>query len=136
MNAYVQNIMYLSVVAEPNEICHTGSQTIQLYSIDLFKFYSLYLQRELQSFQSYNLSSATTQFQVLMFHFTQILVQYNDRSQWYLQTRWCIWEQNPPDHVSAPRSLVKCQEPIEEIDLHTFGDASGQIVAAKFVAAA
>ena len=80
MNACVQNIMYLSVVAEPNEICHTGSQTIQLYSIDLFKFYSLYLQRELQSFQSYNLSSATTQFQVLMFHFTQILVQYNDRT--------------------------------------------------------
>ena len=57
-------------------------------------------------------------------------------SQWYLQTRWCIWEQNPPDHASAPRSLVKYQEPIEEIDLHTFGDASGQIVAATFVAAA
>ena len=51
-----------------------------------------------------------------------------------LQTRWSVWEQNLPDHVSAPRSLVKYQEPIEEIDLHTFGDASGQGVAATVVA--
>ena len=36
--------------------------------------------------------------------------------------------------MSAPRSLVKYQEPIEEIDLHTFGDASGQGVAATVVA--
>ena len=51
-----------------------------------------------------------------------------------LQTRWSVWKQNLPDHVSAPRSLVKYQEPIEEIDLHTFGDASGQGVAATVVA--
>ena len=51
-----------------------------------------------------------------------------------LQTRWSVWEENLPDHVSAPRSLVKYQEPIEEIDLHTFGDASGQGVAATVVA--
>ena len=51
-----------------------------------------------------------------------------------MQTRWSVWEQNLPDHVSAPRSLVKYQEPIEEIDLHTFGDASGQGVAATVVA--
>lgn len=36
--------------------------------------------------------------------------------------------------MSAPRSLVKYQEPIEEIDLHTFGDASRQGVAATVVA--
>ena len=52
-----------------------------------------------------------------------------------LQTRWSVWEQNLPDHVSAPRSLVKYEEAIEETELHTFGDASGQGVAATVVAA-
>ena len=51
-----------------------------------------------------------------------------------LQAKWSIWQQNLLDHVSTPKSLIKCQEPIDEIDLHTFGDMSGQGVAATVVA--
>jgi hypothetical protein len=51
-----------------------------------------------------------------------------------LQAKWSTWEQSLPDHVGAPRSLVKTQEPIEQIELHAFGDASGQGVAATVVA--
>ena len=51
-----------------------------------------------------------------------------------LQSRWSVWERNLPVHVSAPRSLMKYQQPIEEIDLHTFGHASRQGVAATVVA--
>ena len=46
-----------------------------------------------------------------------------------LQERWKTWENNLPDHVEAPRSLAKYHEPIDEIELHAFGDASGQGVA-------
>ena len=40
--------------------------------------------------------------------------------------KWLCWEKHLPDHVTVPRSLVKYQEEITEIQLHTFGDASGK----------
>ena len=51
-----------------------------------------------------------------------------------LENKWRTWEQNLPSHVGAPRSLVGYQETIEEIELHSFGDASGQGVSAVVVA--
>ena len=51
-----------------------------------------------------------------------------------LEVRWSTWEKNLPDHVRAPRTLAKHQEAINEIELHTFGDASGQGVAATVIA--
>ena len=38
--------------------------------------------------------------------------------------RWLKWEKNAPDDVYFPRSLVQYQEPIDNIKLHAFGDAS------------
>ena len=70
VNAFVQNIMYLSFAAETNEISATlvhrqfNDQGTVFYDIDLFKFYSLYLQRELKL---HSFLSTTTQFQVLNF---------------------------------------------------------------------
>ena len=51
-----------------------------------------------------------------------------------LQAKWSIWEQHLPNRISTPRSLVKYQEPIDDIGIHTFGDVSGQGVAATVVA--
>ena len=51
-----------------------------------------------------------------------------------LKARWLTWEKGLPNDVSAPRSLVKFQEKITEIELHTFGDASSRGVAATTVA--
>ena len=38
--------------------------------------------------------------------------------------RWLQWEKNAPDDVYFPRSLVQYQEPIDNIKLHAFGNAS------------
>ena len=51
-----------------------------------------------------------------------------------LEVRWSTWENNLPDHVRTPRTLAKHQEAINEIELHTFGDASGKGVAATVIA--
>ena len=47
---------------------------------------------------------------------------------------WNKWERNLPQQVSAPRTLVKAEEPIQKIALHGFGDASGKGVAAAVYA--
>ncbi len=44
----------------------------------------------------------------------------------HLSDRWLKFQQNLPDKLDFPRSLVSLQEPIETIDLHTFGDSSKQ----------
>jgi hypothetical protein len=44
------------------------------------------------------------------------------------------WEQELPDHVSTTRSLVKFREEIESIELHAFGDASGDGVSSTVYA--
>ena len=48
-----------------------------------------------------------------------------------LQQKWLNYERNLPDHVSVPRSLAKPEEPIQSIELHAFGDASGIGVVCK-----
>ena len=40
--------------------------------------------------------------------------------------QWQKWERELPQAVSFPRSLTSYQEPIEEVKLHAFGDASGR----------
>ena len=47
-----------------------------------------------------------------------------------LQAKWKKWEQGLPEHVNAPRNVVKHLGKILSIDLHKFGDASGKGVAA------
>jgi hypothetical protein len=38
--------------------------------------------------------------------------------------RWRTWEQSLPVEEEVPRSVARYQEPIDEIALHSFGDAS------------
>jgi len=42
-----------------------------------------------------------------------------------LTLAWKRWERNLPESVYLPRSIPIYQEPIQEIQLHAFGDASG-----------
>ena len=51
-----------------------------------------------------------------------------------LVKRWEKWEMSLPKEVEVPRALILAREPIEAIALHTFGDASGQGVAASVCA--
>ena len=51
-----------------------------------------------------------------------------------LTNKWTKWERRLPSRVTAPRSLIKFREPIQKIDLHAFGDASGKGVAAAVYA--
>jgi hypothetical protein len=44
--------------------------------------------------------------------------------------RWKKWFDGLPNDVQFPRSIVRHQETIESVDLHSFGDASGNGVAA------
>ena len=44
--------------------------------------------------------------------------------------QWNIWGDKLPSRITAPRSVVKDQEPIHSVELHAFGDASGRGVAA------
>jgi hypothetical protein len=41
-----------------------------------------------------------------------------------LSTRWQKFQQNLPEKLDFPRSLTSLEEPIEAVDLHTFGDTS------------
>ncbi len=43
---------------------------------------------------------------------------------------WKVWEQQLPVEHQVPRSIAGFQEEIEEVELHAFGDASGQGVGA------
>lgn len=47
-----------------------------------------------------------------------------------LEKQWQKWERSLPQQVSFPRALTCVQEPIEKMELHEFGDASGKGVAA------
>ena len=47
-----------------------------------------------------------------------------------LASKWSSWQKGLPDKVEVSRSLVNYQEPINEIELHAFGDASGKGVSA------
>ena len=48
--------------------------------------------------------------------------------------RWKKWFDGLPNDVQFPRSIVRHQETIESVDLHSFGDASGNGVAATVYA--
>ena len=43
-----------------------------------------------------------------------------------LRKRWITWERSIPQTVTTPRPIAPYQEPIKEIHLHAFGDASGK----------
>ena len=43
-----------------------------------------------------------------------------------LSRRWENWERITPKNASTPRSIVDYREPVEELELHAFGDASTQ----------
>ena len=51
-----------------------------------------------------------------------------------LASKWSSWQKGLPDKVEVSRSLVNYQEPINEIELHAFGDASGKGVSAAVFA--
>ena len=51
-----------------------------------------------------------------------------------LRQKWLQYERNLPCQVSIPRSLAKPEEPIESVELHAFGDASGIGVSAAIYA--
>lgn len=48
--------------------------------------------------------------------------------------KWSRWEREMPEAMSVPRSLASYQEPIEEVKLHAFGDASRRGVSAAVYA--
>ena len=50
------------------------------------------------------------------------------------KSRWKKWFDGLPDNVEFPRSIMRHQETIESVDLHSFGDASGNGVAAAVYA--
>ena len=47
-----------------------------------------------------------------------------------LQKLWNKWYNNLPASVTIPRSIAPHQQPIQELSLHAFGDASGKGVSA------
>ena len=47
-----------------------------------------------------------------------------------LVAKWSGWQDELPDKVEIPRSLVSNREVISDIKLHAFGDASGKGVSA------
>ena len=51
-----------------------------------------------------------------------------------LKQKWLQWEQSLPRQVNAPHSLVNFCEAINSIELHAFGDASGEGVASAVYA--
>ena len=51
-----------------------------------------------------------------------------------LVERWQRWRNSLPPDVTIPRSLVCHQEPIRSVELHAFGDASGNGVSATVYA--
>ena len=51
-----------------------------------------------------------------------------------LEQQWQKGERSLPQHVTCPRALTSVQEPIEDIKLHAFGDASGKGVTASVYA--
>ena len=44
--------------------------------------------------------------------------------------KWQAWERSLPKEIEVPRSIVRYQEPIQDIELHSFGDASTKGVSA------
>ena len=51
-----------------------------------------------------------------------------------LMQSWTRWEERLTEQHTVPRSLAACQEDIQSIELHAFGDASGKGVAAAVYA--
>ena len=51
-----------------------------------------------------------------------------------LANKWLKWESQLPASVSAARSLPKYHEEVSNVDLHCFGDASGQGISAAVYA--
>ena len=38
--------------------------------------------------------------------------------------KWEVWERSLPKEIEVPRAIMKYQEPINEVELHSSGDAS------------
>lgn len=51
-----------------------------------------------------------------------------------LMKSWSKWESQLPEGITAPRTIAKHREPITNINLHCFGDASGRGVSAALYA--
>jgi hypothetical protein len=43
-----------------------------------------------------------------------------------IKKRWEKWEDNLPSEVAVPRPIAPFQEPVEKLEIHGFGDASGE----------
>ena len=43
-----------------------------------------------------------------------------------IKKRWEKWEDNLPSEVTVPRPIAPFQEPVENLEIHGFGDASGE----------
>ena len=48
--------------------------------------------------------------------------------------QWQKWENSLPQQINCPRALTRVQEPIENFDLHVFGDACEKGIAAAIYA--
>ena len=48
--------------------------------------------------------------------------------------KWQTWERSLPTEIEVPRSIVRYQEPVNEFELHSFGDASTKGVGAAVYA--
>ena len=44
--------------------------------------------------------------------------------------KWQAWERSLPTEIEVPRSIVGYREPVEDIELHSFGNASKKGVGA------
>jgi hypothetical protein len=51
-----------------------------------------------------------------------------------LKKRWDNWSATLPEHVTIPRTLAPYLQPIKEVTLHAFGDASKDVVSATVYA--
>ena len=43
-----------------------------------------------------------------------------------MKRRWKKWEDNLPKEVTVPRPIVPFRDPVEKLEIHGFGDVSGE----------
>ena len=61
-------------------------------------------------------------------------VQWDTKINGELLHRWKKWEQQLPREQQVPRSIASYQEALQEVELHSFGDASERGVGAAVYA--